>query len=144
MESHLTNLTVDCDSRVFSYRNRQIPLIRVLRIFRNLKKYVLVRTYLISKVMTLSFSVLSEGIFLLSHLYLQILERDNKFSLIHKIYRLPFPLSTSKYDRGIYSSQVQSVCHPPFRIKIIIKSKIKKNVISNLISIYNFDLCYSR
>ena len=91
MASHLTNLTVDCDSRVFSYRNRQFRLIRVLRIFGNLKKYVLVRTYLISKVMTFSFSVLSEGIFLLSHLYLQILERYNKFSLIHKIYRLPFP-----------------------------------------------------
>ena len=88
----MTNLTVDCDSRVFSYRNRQIRLIRVLRIFiRNLKKYLLVRAYLLSKVMTLSFPVLSEGIFLLSHLYLQILWRDNKFSLIHKIYRLPFP-----------------------------------------------------
>ena len=59
LASHLTNLTVDCDSRVFSYRNRQIRLIRVLRIFGNLKKFVLVHTYLISKVMTLSFSVLS-------------------------------------------------------------------------------------
>ena len=98
MASHLTNLTVDCDSRVFSYRNRQIWLIRVLRIFGNLQKDVLVHTYLISKVMTLSFRVLSEGIFLLSHLYLQILERDNKFSLIHKIYRLPFPLSHLEID----------------------------------------------